>query len=609
MGVNSKTVEALYREYLSGAYAVNRRYQRKLVWTVEEKARLMDSILKRYPLPQFLVAEDASMNPFQFEIIDGMQRMNAIVAFIENEYSLNGAYFDLESLADTKRLLDDGKIVQREPRLSRDESVRIATYEIAQSVYRTVSSENVEEVFRRINSSGQKLSGQDLRQAGSTSPVADLVREVASRIRGDASDGIIVPLEKMKALSIASNNNPYGISPDEMFWVQQGILNRANVRTSADEQLILDIIADMVLTPMPNTGTPVRNLLFGVGSGEASSLAAKSIEGVLDDPAWLSGRKDEVLAEFMTAFEYVLQIVDALPDGTRLVRHLGLAGNNPIPRYFEAIFIAVWRLSSGENRALSNPALAVQQLRDPAPFRTMPGGGGEWLSHDKERVISQLTDMLRHAFDVPRTLTHAVPPSGVMSHSDFVSIVSRALVESSAYEMKQGLLPLSEPRNFNEKMFEKVIKTLTAISNTHPVTGGRVVVGIADSEETANEIAQLDDQRSVSYRGFHIVGVDRELRVLGVTIDKLWDRVVRRLLESPALDREYAREVASKSRIAEYKGRFMLVIFAPPVSDPVSYSGKYFERIGSSTEEVRDAIAFGRSFAARLPERRAQPSS
>lgn len=262
LAVTSKTIETVYREYLEGAYGVNRRYQRKLVWTVQEKQSLIDSVLHQFPLPQFLVAEADSSSDFRFEIIDGMQRLNAIMAFIENEFPLSNdrkEYFDLESLALTKKLKDEGTLVQMTPVLDRSKSVSIATYEIAQSVYRTTDKASVEEVFRRINSSGQKLSLQDLRQAGSTSPISELVQDLASRIRGDYSRSDVVPLSGMKALSISSANNEYGISPDSILWVKQGILGRPGVRSSGDEQLVLDIVADMIFQPLLNTGTPVRD--------------------------------------------------------------------------------------------------------------------------------------------------------------------------------------------------------------------------------------------------------------------------------------------------------------------------------------------------------------
>ena len=45
------SIQSLYRSYRDGSLIVNRQYQRKLVWTVVEKQKLIDSILKDYPLP------------------------------------------------------------------------------------------------------------------------------------------------------------------------------------------------------------------------------------------------------------------------------------------------------------------------------------------------------------------------------------------------------------------------------------------------------------------------------------------------------------------------------------------------------------------------------
>lgn len=39
----SDSVQVVYENYLGGRYIVNRRYQRKLVWTQDEKVAFVDS--------------------------------------------------------------------------------------------------------------------------------------------------------------------------------------------------------------------------------------------------------------------------------------------------------------------------------------------------------------------------------------------------------------------------------------------------------------------------------------------------------------------------------------------------------------------------------------
>ena len=83
---------------------------------------------------------------------------------------------------------------------------------------------------------------QELRQAGTISPLADLVRTISSRIRGDSSPTDIVPLSKMPELSITNLDLHYGVTVEDIYWVQHGILRGDDVRTSDDEQLVLDIL-------------------------------------------------------------------------------------------------------------------------------------------------------------------------------------------------------------------------------------------------------------------------------------------------------------------------------------------------------------------------------
>lgn len=605
--VKSKTIEVVYREYLNHDYSVNRRYQRKLVWTIEEKESLIDSILHQYPLPQFLVAE-TSAEQYRYEIIDGMQRLNAIFGFIENEFSLSdGRYFDLAATASTKKLLDDGKLTQKQPILSREESVTVATYEIAQSVYSASNIESVEEVFRRINSTGQKLSRQDLRQAGSTSPIADLVRKISSKIRGDDSRSDILPLASMKTISISSaKSKDYGIDVDQIFWVRRGILDRTSVRSSSDEQLVLDIVSDMIFEPVLNTSTPVRNGLFQAPAPKLSNDVAEKIRQELNDPQWQSGAKVELITrQYLEVHRRVDQILGAIPSGETFKSHLGLTGSNAVPRYYETVFSAVYRIMYKEGRDLSSRTAAAELLKGANLKKLMPSGGGDWTADKKEVIIQSLASSLLHAFNNHfEEGVAGTEPRMAITGSDFSSMLNEILHESSDIDIKQGLLPLDTTnRTLNRGSFSTIMKTLSAISNTHPSQGGRVFVGIADSPQDTERIIELDGITPLQYQSLQIVGITREADYLGMDINKYWDTVMRKIHSCDDLPEQYRREIISKSRIAaegsptcDHEPKYVLVLNAPPTKDPVSFKGKYYERINSSTVEVSDLLTFGRQF-------------
>lgn len=94
LSVSSKLISNLYELYMNNQIIVNRRYQRKLVWTLEEKQKLIQSILDSYPIPAVILNK---INNGTYEVIDGLQRLNAVMAFAEQEFpTLDGEYFEIE---------------------------------------------------------------------------------------------------------------------------------------------------------------------------------------------------------------------------------------------------------------------------------------------------------------------------------------------------------------------------------------------------------------------------------------------------------------------------------------------------------------------------------
>ncbi|NLM98840.1 MAG: DUF262 domain-containing protein, partial [Campylobacteraceae bacterium] len=197
--ISGESIQELYNWYSKKTLIVNRLYQRKLVWTLNEKQKLIDTISRDYPIPLFLLAE---MSDGKNEIIDGMQRFSSIFHFIENDFSFNGKFFDLETLATTNTLKKEGILVQKEPILDREICTKIANYKLAISIYKKDNNEIINDIFSRINSYGKKLSRQEIRQVGTTEEFPELVKSIAVKIRGDVSHSNILELNKMKNISI-----------------------------------------------------------------------------------------------------------------------------------------------------------------------------------------------------------------------------------------------------------------------------------------------------------------------------------------------------------------------------------------------------------------------
>ncbi|WP_071606355.1 DUF262 domain-containing protein [Luteipulveratus halotolerans] len=241
-----KSVQSLYTWFSSGKLFVNRRYQRKLVWTLEEKQRLIDSILKQYPIPAILLADREEGG---YEIIDGLQRLHTIVSFIESSFpTLDGTYFDIGKFPTANERLENGVFTAHSgPRVSSTEVSNLLDYSVAVSVMRGSTEGDIDDVFGRINTYGHRLSDQERRQAGVRSSFAEMVRELACSMRGDTSTDFL-DLSKMPSISVdlPKSKHGYEVRADEIFWVTEGILRSTDLRDSMDEQCLADIAACIV---------------------------------------------------------------------------------------------------------------------------------------------------------------------------------------------------------------------------------------------------------------------------------------------------------------------------------------------------------------------------
>ena len=71
---------------------VNSEYQRGVVWTRDQQKKLVDSVLRGYPIPliyfHHIQQEAAGLRSERFEVIDGQQRINALHEFHEGAFKL-----------------------------------------------------------------------------------------------------------------------------------------------------------------------------------------------------------------------------------------------------------------------------------------------------------------------------------------------------------------------------------------------------------------------------------------------------------------------------------------------------------------------------------------
>lgn len=581
--VRSEVIQTAYSDYRAGRYRVNRRYQRKLVWSVEEKQQLIDSILLKLPLPLFLLAESLSSGESTLELIDGMQRLDAIFSFIEQGFDYNGSYFDLDTLADTKALKDAGELEQRQPVLSREQSVNLSNYSLALSVFRSSGDASVEEIFRRINSGGRRLSKQELRQAGATSELADVIRELSSVIRGDSSRGQIVPLSVMPILSISNRQLNYGIAVTDVFWVRQSILRSNDIRESLDEQVILDIVLDCLIEPMTTTTGKTRDAAYSFAGAEDDPGDESTATSDVSVTVAAYGREN-LIHDFLLIYEQIKETLDTGEAG--FSKLIGLRPSGRSARYFHALFVALWEYRFKENpkRQVHDLSLFYNKLRgihNAASITT----GGDWPADSKRQSIDafkgRISDALQPMSDAeedPRRFGWSI---------DLEALLTNALIEQQSLECKQGLYRLSDQREYDPNCLTQILQTIVAISNIGPSSTGYIVIGVADKPADAARIGQLDQVQSSEYRGFNIVGLEREATLRGEPMGDYWTWLIQQINSSPKLPHWLRESVARNARLIRYRSKSVGVLKVEPAKEVAFYNNTdLYERRGSETIKV-----------------------
>ncbi len=576
LSIRSEPVQRIYNFYINNVFFVNRRYQRKLVWNIEEKTAFIDSILQGFPVPIILLAETKKENIPIFEIIDGMQRLNAIVSFIEGEFDINGKYFDLQTMVESKSCLDEGNLEQNHPILERKSCELIASYVIPLSVYSFDDNKKVDEVFRRINSNGKHLSKQELRSAGATSRFANLVRLISTQIRTDTSDSDILLLNNMKEISITNKKLPYGIRVDDIFWVKNKILTKEMLRESKDEEIVADILAYMLLSETPRSNASVLDGYYGFRKGNTKEIIEeeKKIEAALK-----LKEPDLIKQQFILIYDNLRKI---LRESNKTFNNLICRSNlKYIPRPFQIVFLAFYDLIVEEKMEISDCDGLIDSLKNIKKDIDTPSGP-TWSYQNKIRNIKKIKGIVREFFKKRNT----EDPAYDCWITEFETLLTKSKTEQTLYDFKQGFTKIDGEREFDQGNFDKIIKTLTAMANHSPNATGYVCVGVADNEKTAKRIEQFYKVEPVKYKGFKITGIEHEAEKLKGSIDEFVRWLIQKL-SSQKIEKSTKDNIGRNIKIINYLNKTVVLFSLSAKEEPITYDDKFYQRIGSSVDEIK----------------------
>lgn len=585
----SYTIQTLYSRYKEGQLRVNRRYQRKLVWTLREKQLLVESVEKDFAIPAILVAED---DEGYLEIIDGLQRLQALMSFIELEFpDLNGKYFDINSFPTARKELeksehasdyfDESGLFRSEEYPAIDYVTDFLDYQISLSITRNATAGEIDEVFQRINTYGHRLSDQERRQAGVQSNFAHLVRLLAAEVRGDKTSDVL-DLRKMPEISVdlTKTKQGYGVSTEDVFWTQEGVLRGSSLRDSLDEQLIADISAS-ILQKSPIA----RNVKALDAVYDKKSNAAKNLENALS----VFGA-DNFKNRFLEVLQQIREITHASDPRKLSLLLFGKSTSNDYASLFSILFLAVYELMFRGPDVMEKVKIPAASLPDAASALSglaekLEVGKKNSSPQDRRKNINQVKGLLSDFFvEKNNSITGG-------SEERVDAIIRQSHVESSQFELKQGAVDLSENRRWDDRNVENIIHTMAAIANNGLDENGYLLVGVADKPADVNRIRELDGVEAIDVANVQIVGVEREARLLGLSTEdyvKKW----RIAIQNSGVSEPLREDLLRSMNHFNYRGLGVLVFKIPPQTEVSRVDeDRIFYRESDETREATDLDA------------------
>ncbi len=200
ISIQSKIIpmETILRRLMQKTINLNPDFQRKEVWKQEKKSQLIESLMLKIPLPMFYVSADEKGN---LTVVDGLQRLSTMRDFIlgkdflENQHANNkGNGFSLSGLEFWKDF--NGKKFNELPINLQN---RILETEFNFTIVEPNTPEEVKRnIFKRINTGGEPLSAQEIRNALYIGYSTELLNKLAEYPEFKQATGHSVKTERME---------------------------------------------------------------------------------------------------------------------------------------------------------------------------------------------------------------------------------------------------------------------------------------------------------------------------------------------------------------------------------------------------------------------------
>jgi len=166
----------IFRMYQKGQIEINPDFQRGEVWKNPAQTLFIDSLIKQLPIPSMCISLDVSSQKRM--VIDGLQRISSIIKFFDSKTD-----WKLSKSDDVDQRISDRKVSEiraKSPNLVEIlENVTIPITVLRCDYRNPEHMKYLFQIFYRLNSGGNKLYNQEIRNCIFQGPFNSLLKELA----------------------------------------------------------------------------------------------------------------------------------------------------------------------------------------------------------------------------------------------------------------------------------------------------------------------------------------------------------------------------------------------------------------------------------------------
>lgn len=220
-----KTIQEFVNLFEKEQLNLSPAFQRNTVWTKPDREKLIQTIFQNYPIPSVFLRERISDGEICYDVIDGKQRLEAILLF-QGLLNFNSKGFSIITIDSDKDEKWDWRKIKLEGKQHKMMGYKIPIVEI--------KGENISDIidlFVKINSTGKKLTGAEIRNA----------KYCDSNFLNKAED-------------LAKKNKKYFSSK---------ILTEGQISRKKDVELICELLASIIKEDLVDKKKAIDNIIRG----------------------------------------------------------------------------------------------------------------------------------------------------------------------------------------------------------------------------------------------------------------------------------------------------------------------------------------------------------